>query len=91
MSGHTNEQKISVSSFKDSLYAYKPVPLCGFGDLHSVNMSMALPLYLVRRGRESAVLADHGWLIYPEMDEAHAVATCRSYSSIYCAHSMWIV
>jgi len=91
VSGHTNEQTISVSSCKDSVYAHKWVPDGGFGHLHPVNMSMGLPLDLVQAGREGAVWADYGRLIYPETDGAWADETCRSHISIDCAHSMRMV
>ena len=91
MSGHTNEQRLSVSQCKDSVYAHKQVPHGGLGHHHPVNMSMGLPLNLVQPGREGTVRADHGWLIYPETDGERAAEPCRSHISIYWAHSMRMV
>ena len=74
-----------------SVYANKQVPDGGLGHLHPVNISLGLPLDLFQPGREGAVLADDGWLIYPEIDGARADDTCRSHISIYCAYSIWMV
>ena len=91
MADRTNEQKIVVSPCKDSVYPHKQVPRGGFGHLHSGNMPRGLPLDIVQPGREGPLRADHGPLIYPEMDGVQADETSRSHISIYCAHSMHMV
>jgi len=91
VSGRTNEQTISVSPSKDSVYRYKQVPHGGFGHLHPVNISMGLPLDGVHPASEGAVWADHGRLIYPETDRGRADETSRGHISIYCVYSIRMV